>query len=96
VHDIELMGYLAEHVRGELEVKHGCDFGNSDEPYAFMDARMTRVIVRRLQQTDSAEHTAWMKETGKSGGGEGSYPQIRLGGIFPGHGPVPARIGRLR
>jgi hypothetical protein len=77
VHSFDLMWYLAEHVRGELEVKHGCGFGDSEEPYAFADARMTRVIVRRLQQTHSAEHMAWVKETVKSEGREGSYRQIR-------------------
>ncbi len=59
----QLIRYLADHIRGELDVKGGCGYGDSGKPYALMDAMMMRVITRRLQQRDALTDLTWVKDT---------------------------------
>lgn len=58
----ELMTWLAANVRGELDVKGGSGYGDSEKPYGMMDAMLMRVIARRLQLRDATQDMAWMKD----------------------------------
>lgn len=59
----DLMMFLADHVHGELDIKGGSGYGDSEESYALMDAMMMRVIARRLQLKDACQDTTWMTDT---------------------------------